>query len=543
MKTESGVKNRLFFLLLCICLVAIFIHAVKFNNKKEGYFVDEALSFRLANNNITNFSELVEAIKGRSFEELENKRLRLENDMSSWHTYEEVMEKYKVLDDDRFSYVNPYILQAQDVHPPLYYYVIKTVCSIFPKMEFKPVGFGINIVFAILTCILIYKIGMLLLDNSLCAIASVLYYGFSYAFVNSVTYYRMYVMLTFWMALMVYMSMQWFKKGYPDEKKEILKLCVVQYLAMMTQYFAVFFCLPIFVLNICLMKINKKKIGKYIGFNVATGVLYFVSWPFAIMHMLFTDRGGDVAGNLTGMHFISNLMRYNWVLRRSMFSNGKKVMIIFCLFAAVVLVIGLVRKIRSVSLSDYIKTEHFGMILYVVVTSAFYYCVAAILSPWTSDRYIAPAIPMFCLIIMCVWCEGFSLVIKNKNIISIFLFAFVLFIGVKMDLKMTPEYLYNTPQRREFKENYLEYDAVVIDGSSFLLSYEIEMNFEHPHFLELRNDKLDILDDNLEKDKTYVLYIRKEIDVSDVRNELDKMGISTSDTGFETDNYRVFRIN
>ena len=60
----------------------------------------------------------------------------------------------------RFNYASVYYNQTQDVHPPLFYFLLHTVCSLFPGSFTKWTGLGMNLVLLGGTLAALYALGM-----------------------------------------------------------------------------------------------------------------------------------------------------------------------------------------------------------------------------------------------------------------------------------------------------------------------------------------------------------------------------------------------
>ena len=60
----------------------------------------------------------------------------------------------------RFDYASVYYNQTQDVHPPLFYFLLHTVCSLFPGSFTKWTGLGMNFVLLGGTLAALYALGM-----------------------------------------------------------------------------------------------------------------------------------------------------------------------------------------------------------------------------------------------------------------------------------------------------------------------------------------------------------------------------------------------
>ena len=529
--------------IFCLSIIIIFTQAIFYVQKKSGYYLDEALTFQLANIDIVDVKTVASAIKNDNFDETKAKLEAIVLGTNSWVEHDEIMDEYVVRRGEGFNYLSTLLMQASDVHPPLYYYVIKTMCSIFPDMDLMLVGFIVNAILLLLALIFVYKLGMLIFDNKLYSIVAMLYYGLSYSFVNNVIYFRMYAFLTFWMVFSLYLNLQWFRNGFPQDKKNIIKLCVVEYFAMLTQYFAVFFCLPIFVLNIILLKKKNVAVSKYVKYNIITGFIYLITWPFSVYHILFTNRGGDVRGKLGGLGFLRNFLNFNHVLWDGAFSSSKKYLLAFVLLMVVLLVYKFLSYRKQEALKEWTDSESFGTKLYMVIVAFAYYFITTNAAPWVTDRYVMPVMPVISIIIVYVLTEAFAVVLKNKNIIALILAAFTFVLCLHWHQKLTPSFLYNEPARMEYSQLAPNYEAVIIDKEYEVCNPEIELNFEHPRIFETNDANVEVLKDNLKHDKTYMLYISDVTDVEHILDELEADGYTMKELDFRTDYYRIFEID
>ena len=68
---------------------------------------------------------------------------------------------------------------AKDVHPPLYYWLLHTVCSFFPDVFSKWQSAGLNLVLWVLTLAALFKLARILLPEPGAALAAVGIYAFS----------------------------------------------------------------------------------------------------------------------------------------------------------------------------------------------------------------------------------------------------------------------------------------------------------------------------------------------------------------------------
>lgn len=138
--------------------------------------------------------------------------------------------------NDRFNYASVYYNQTQDIHPPLFYFLLHTVCSLFPGSFTKWTGLGMNF------CAAGRHAGSAVCagHGAVCRLEKALFvcalYAFNREMISNVTMVRMYMLmtlLTILLALLVAKSLR-----RPSVPKYLL-IGVTIYLGMMTQYFFV----------------------------------------------------------------------------------------------------------------------------------------------------------------------------------------------------------------------------------------------------------------------------------------------------------------
>ena len=104
-----------------------------YGDKKEGYFVDELWSYGLANS--TEYPHIY-SIQGWD---------------QKWQTPEYYMNYIEVEKGQQFDYRTVIYNQTQDNHPPLFYLILHTVCSLFPGTLSKWYGIVPIIIYYALT--------------------------------------------------------------------------------------------------------------------------------------------------------------------------------------------------------------------------------------------------------------------------------------------------------------------------------------------------------------------------------------------------------
>ena len=130
-RNHAGKKKRAvaLFVIVLICLCGWW--AVR----KEG-LLDEIYSYGLANSSYAPFLSWL-----HGGEQVANGKLP-----EAVFTQSEFLNYVAPQGSTRFDYASVYYNQTQDVHPPLFYFLLHTVCSLFPGSFTKWTGLGMNFV-------------------------------------------------------------------------------------------------------------------------------------------------------------------------------------------------------------------------------------------------------------------------------------------------------------------------------------------------------------------------------------------------------------
>ncbi len=166
------------FVILLLIISAIYIF---FACLKAGYFIDELYSYGLSNSYYkTDISDY----------DIYNKAL----DNKAFYDYITVNQK------EAFNYGAVYFNQINDVHPPIYYMLLHTICSFTPGRLLKSSGIFLNLICMYINLFLLYKLSLKIFEKETSAdhlaLAATAVYAFSCFAVSTVIYIRMYMLLT-----------------------------------------------------------------------------------------------------------------------------------------------------------------------------------------------------------------------------------------------------------------------------------------------------------------------------------------------------------
>ncbi|SFN44163.1 Dolichyl-phosphate-mannose-protein mannosyltransferase [Pseudobutyrivibrio sp. UC1225] len=537
-------RERIISQVLFICVVIVLLHAVFISKEKCGLNLDEAISFQFANDGVIHIGTVLDVIRNGSVSDYS---AQLKSDISginTWVSHSEILDEYTASKSSKFNLFSAYLINAGDVHPPFYYTCLNLLSSIFPKFSIYTIGLIINIFALIVACIFMYLIAVKVFGSRVLALISAMYYGLSFEFINSATLFRMYALLTMWCIMLVYLYISWYESGFDFSSNIFRKICVVEFMAMFTQYFALFYIVPLFIITIIVMYMKKASIKKYFIGNVVTGVIYLIVWPFFLMHVVFSDRGHDVTGNLSGGSIIRRIYSYRTSVIKGMFANNNKLFLCFILISVIVVMFYAYSMIHSHNIKEKVVSKRNVILVYSFVPALFYFFIAACSVPWFVDRYIMPVMPIFSIMIVFFIYKALIFIIKNKNICAVLLTCLVLFMCGYWHQNIEPYYIYDSADRLAYKATCKNTDAIVLDVDYEVVNYEVETNFEHPNILEMDSNHISDIGSMIDKNDDYTLYVRKEkIEDSEVEDYFDSLGYKMDVVDFDTDFYKIYQLH
>lgn len=294
---EQKREKRRWIFILGMIFVLQLAAAFYFGGKKTGFHYDEYYSYY--SSNVTN--GLVPTDR-------------------EWKAGEEIRNEFKVLPGEGFHYSTVVRMQTYDVHPPFYYLLLHTVCSLTPGVFSKWSGLALNLVFfaagwAVLA-LLSWRLGG---KRKEVLLAVCLLYGFNPAVLSGVMLVRMYMLLSFWVLWVTWLhvkALQERKRG----PKFWLPLILTVYLGFLTHYyFAVylFFLAAAMEFYLLFEKVEKKTWGQKwkdcfaYGFAVIGAMLLAViSYPACLGHIFRGYRGTEAMGAFFDLGNMAGRIRF-----------------------------------------------------------------------------------------------------------------------------------------------------------------------------------------------------------------------------------------
>lgn len=373
-------KTRLLMLLL---LTLELLGGLYWGVKKEGYYIDELWSYGLANSYYAPF--------------LQEK----EHYMNTWHAPDFYWDYLTVDRQEAFSYGSVYANQTRDVHPPLYYILLHTVCSLFPGEFSKWFGLSVNLVFFGGILWLLYEIGGHIFgEESAVRLLPALIYGFSGGALSTVMYIRMYTMLTFEGLLLLLLVCKLMKSGGGGRRTRLLGMVALTVaVGFLTQYYFLiftFFLSAAYVLRQAYLR-RWKEIPAYAAAvfgGMAVGVL---SFPASLSQIFLGQKGQDSLSNvfLGFRDFWERLRQYDRILSQEFMTSPAGLDFLLAGLVAAYVFLFLRQRLFHRREVDFRRAQTppgddtaVGSAIWLLsVTLAGYFCVVAKISTDIVDRY------------------------------------------------------------------------------------------------------------------------------------------------------------
>ena len=365
--------------LIEIQVLVLFLFACQ----KKGYFIDEIYSWGLSNGYYKPFITSYDTI------------------FEHWLDGEEFQDYMTVQQGERFSYASVYDNQTQDLHPPLYYMAMHTICSFMPDYYNKWQGILLNVFFYMGCLAMIFLTARILFQSDRKALAAMAVWGFSPGGLSTGIYIRMYMMLTFWSLLFVCLVFHLLRETICQKRRFLLVQIGLSVMAgFMTQYYFVLFA---FFFSACyvvfhLLGRQWKKALEY-AVTACTGIIGgILVFPASLQHIFLGYQGkGALHHAADGIpFFLERWPQYHDVLTKAFLGSGAGKHVLFltilCLFPAGVILF--IKKGNQSAYPDFPLTE----CLMLLVSVLCYFAVIVQISPEVTDRYLFLLYP-FCVLL------------------------------------------------------------------------------------------------------------------------------------------------
>lgn len=516
-------RKNCFKLILTLMIFSLSMNVFYWSFKKEGFFIDELFSY----NYICKVEHPKTYMLGEEY-------------LKTVHTPSFYFDFLSLSSQETFDFKGIYqALSDSCVHPPLHYFFLNVVCSIFSINNFtKWTGLSLNVVFYILTLLVLTKIIYLLTKSYLYAIIGCLIYGMSAGAVSTVIYIRMYMMLTFATILLVYSHLQLFmylnQKSHSHTKYKSFSMyskviCSLLFGLLTHYYFIVFSVIYCFVFW-CLVFFTKRKteVIFYTVSFLSSFLVFFLIWPSVVNHLLFSTRGQEAFSNAISNTYVpktANVFLYS--IDNDLFSGTLVYFIIFSFILVLTFILD-TYKSRSMLQSKALSFESIFVFLCGIAFISQILILVQITPPAIHGyqiRYIYNYYPLIILFLI-----YFFALLNRKFLIISFICIFLTY-GMINNYK--PYYLY-TQNIEYFKKlsSLSPYTVLTITQQiekKDQLEHELFIYYLKANSIYVTTyDKLTLLNDRSAReqiDSNIVLYVNNRLIELDVKEIVQKLSV------------------
>ena len=375
-------------------------------NKKDNYHMDEILSYGLSNHQI----------------KVPFKEGRYES------PYKIFYQNYMVVNKkSRFNYHKVWINQSKDVHPPLYYTFLHTICSFFPE-KFSPWYAGsINMFFALLTLYTLRKLILNLTNNKeICNIVSFAFI-LSPGILSAITYFRMYILAMFFITLLEYTIIKEIDNKFDYNFYFFYKLYFISVFGALIHYYCIFFTITTCFIFLILLLIKRKWVS--ILLLIITGILAGLTtiwiFPAMIRHIFYGYRGVQSFTNLkkqSKKNYWFKILIFYKMINKDLFGNY---FIIIILFNFILLLINIYfdKKKTKLGNKDYFLQIAYNKLIrnttikyFILFTSSLiYFLFITKIAVYNHNRFLVPIYTITFISFFSLMFLLFFNLIKKKN--------------------------------------------------------------------------------------------------------------------------------
>lgn len=482
-------ENKNLLLLFWVIIFQILI-VFTFFSKKEGYFIDEVLSFSLSNREGTGYYD---------------------PPVHMWLNKEWYLQNMTAQEGSTFDFRIAYHNQEQDVSPPLYYMMLHGVCSLFPGKLSPWMGLGLNLFFYVGSIILLYFLGKKIFHNEKVGLLIAFLFGITYGAVNMVMFLRMYMMATFMLLFHVSVYIHYFEKEHIPVKGYLLFI-VSAVLGSLTQYYflvgAVF--LGVWYSLKFLYEKRYVELVKYYFSAGASAIIAIQLFPAMIRHILRSGRGAASFESLSsGDNYVLQFKEMFRILNYEMF--GKTLLVL-----AGALVVGIfVLILKKKDLPSWEKRYRIP----IAVACVGYFMVVTKVAPYQTDRYIMPVFPLAYFLVVGAFYAILRCFFKERRSLLV---CVLIFGGLAVAQLVTQpfDYLYEGYQKRNVAEEYTNEYCMVISDDTGYWHYDLQALTQYQSFYWLKDienqELVENIAEKIEPENSFVLYSRNTWDQEEI---------------------------
>lgn len=426
-----------------------------------------------------------------------------------WESHDRYYNEFVVLPGEAFQYGLVKQVQSWDVHPPMYYWVLHTVCSFSKGVFSKWQGLGINIAAYMISLVFLYMTALELFHSKYKDAEALLLtacYAFSTATISSAMFIRMYSLMACLMILAVYIHVKAWQK---DKMLSPLFLCamgIVLYLGFLTHYYFMIFHFFLTAGLCAYFLIKQRKIKKCLlyGFSAVVAIaLGVLTYPSSLGQMFKGQRGAEATGNFFQLGNTWERIKYFLSLINQQLFCG--LMLVFAIVFIVILVTLILQKHAAIDMTSILAITAVGYFLAISKT--------ALMLGDSSVRYIFPVFSLI-LLVMFSYADQFVTYNAKHRVDQWFIPVMALCILAGEIYGMAHDKVLFLYKEDINKVSYAKENAdipvmyIYHGNDSWCIWESADELFEYPEVYYISDNTTDqIIDDKLEQSKRILVYV------------------------------------
>lgn len=405
---ENNKKNKIIIWMFVALIVIQLFSFIYLSYEKNDFFIDETYSYIFSN------SYSADSIPSD------------ESYYNQWINGSDFEKFSTVQENERFSYNKVYYNSSRDQHPPLYYFILHTICSFFPNTLSKWTGLITNIVLFALAQILLFFISKRVFNNSVWSLVPMALYGGSLYAINTVVFIRMYMLSTLLTLALLFVHIRFIKRKLKPFDYVVCYLLV--FLGTYTIYIFAIFAFFVAAATCIHLLFNKrfKELILYALSMLCGVVTVLILFPPSINQITGNgnyDVGKEIArsafspSELPG-HVITYLKQMAYSVIVGFLSYKFVVLTVVLLFIILAISLGQKNiKNSATHVSNDVKIIMFSLIIGAILVGTLI-IIALLSGKFTLDRYLYNVIPIWYLFLSMLFYYFSSCFNMKKSVVA-----------------------------------------------------------------------------------------------------------------------------
>ena len=360
--------------------------------------------------------------------------------------------------ENRFDYSNVWRNQAKDVHPPFYYAILHTLCSVFYKNFNDMHVASINIIFALLTLYVLRKLIKELTNNDKYIVTAIsITFILSSGILSAVSFFRMYIMAMFLVTLLSLLLVKEIDKEKIDNIF-LIKFYLIVFSSILTHYYCMIY-ISLISMVFCLYLLKDKKI-RFLFTFILTGIAALISsylvFPAMIIHIFYSYRGLESHTNLLGSpsEYLTKIKDYYCIVNTEFFGGFLGwIASVFCVF--------IINCILKKNINGNLKSFAKKYALIFIPCLGYFFIISKI-AVLVTTRYMYPIYAVMIMLVLNMMMYVIFKVVRNK-IIYICIAMVLSFIVINEYKSTWGKYLYRKEEHfLQNAKNYKDVDSLFV---------------------------------------------------------------------------------